>query len=169
MEKTKKKDRFMIISVSVLVLIVAVVLIVAFLLPVWSAKLKLSEVKKNFEGVSDRDMIVISDPLFSGELIPEGAEVILEGEQGKEVADALLRALDGAKYADTEKTIMGSWSMNVSIRTADDVYTVYFLEDEFYLADDYKQYVFTPSEDAAEDYDAFLAQLVSILEQSLEK
>ena len=168
MEKTKKKDRFMLISVSVLAFIVAVILIVAFLVPVWSAKLKLSKTVGKFEGFSDGDTIVVADPLFDGESIPEGAEVILAGEQGRDIADALVGVLDGAKYTETQRTLVGGWCMNVSIRTDDRVYTVYLLEDEFYLTKDNKQFVFTPDGEVSDEYDLFCERLVNILGESSE-
>ncbi|MBQ7384824.1 MAG: hypothetical protein IJV72_08565 [Clostridia bacterium] len=166
MEKAKKKDRVMIVAVSVTAFVVAAVLVAVLLVPIWGAKLRLSKLSKAFENFSEADTVVVSDPLLGGSTLSGGVEIVLDEERGCELSDTLVDVIDGAKYIKTRKTVTGSWSMNLSIRTADGVYTVYLLEDEFYLAKDNKQYLFAPNGELKSDYDAFYEELVDILEQS---
>ncbi len=168
MENIKKKDRILLISALISVGIVIIVLAIAFLFPIFEAKLMLSKTEKAFGSFSDGDTLLIADPLFGGEGIPEPAEAALDFESGADIASRLAEILGGAKYSETKKTVLGSWGMSVSARGEGDVFTVYFSDGGFYLADGQKQYYFTPKEDMSEEYSDFIGKLEDILTRSAE-
>lgn len=165
----KKNDRVILVSSLIAVGIVLVILAVAFLFPIIEAKMRFSKTEKAFERFSDADALVISDPLFGVEGRAEPAEAVLGFEDGKDICERVVEILDGAKYSETEKTLLGSWAMSVSVRGEDGAFTVYLAEDGFYLSKNEKQYHFTPSAERLGAYEALLYDLEDILAKSIGK
>lgn len=162
----KKKSAFLPKPIGVLCVIIAValalILAASFGIPRISAHTRLSENLAGFEGISDDDVILVSNPMASGGLEPEKASEILTGEKAYAMASAVLKVTEGASWSESRDIVTGAWDLNLSMRSGEEEFRIYFTSDSFYVVKNYKAYVFEPDSSLADEYTDFYSRLEAI-------
>ena len=164
MEKEIKKDKTLAVALIVISALVAVFLIVAVALPVIRAKLLLNEKLDGYRELSDDDMMTIFDPVYRDGSFYGDVTAEISADESKEIAEMLLDVCDGAKYSSMTITYAGNWDASIVLRkNGGGICTVYFAEDEIYVAKDEKQYRFKPSKAKAESF----RELVELIDKKI--
>lgn len=167
--KEKKQDKTFVVAVSIVVIILVVLLFVMFILPRISARVRLQRVLSGFEGAEGSDAVEVTDPKYDGGLLPTSVSAVLYTDDATSLSQRIIEITGGAKYREKRVSLAGSWDISVSLRTDDGVFTLYFDEEELYVANDVEQYIFVPSEKSRELYSDLYRELENIIAQSANK
>ena len=99
-------------------------------------------------------------------MLPTSISDVFYGEDAVELSQKVTDIANGAKYREKRISVAGSWDISVSLRTEDGVFTLYFDEDEFYVANDVEQYIFVPNGKNRESYSELYREFENIIAQS---
>ena len=164
--KEKKQDKSFVVAVGIVVFIFVALLFVMFILPRISARVRLSKVLSGFAGAEVGDAVEVIDPKYEGGMLPTSISDVFYGEDAVELSQKVTDIANGSKYREKRISVAGSWDISVSLRTEDGVFTLYFDEDEFYVANDVEQYIFVPNGKNRESYSELYREFENIIAQS---
>lgn len=160
----KKKDRTIGVAIAVIAVFLVIFLLAALVFPAVIARGRLNEKLDAYRELGDEDLMSIFDPLYRDGSFYGDVTADVSVEDAREIAEKVLYACDGAKYSTTAPDTVGNWDASIVIRkVGGGIATVYFTEDEFYVAKDGKQYRFYPSKDRSVAY----SELLSLIDERI--
>ncbi len=150
-----------------IVIFMLAVLFFALVFPMLSAKSKMKDVSKCFEGVIAGDVMIITDPLYRKDGSPGEVTVFPAEEDISEISNSIYQITKSAKYIDTESALSGCWDICVSVGNDKESFRIYLADESFYVADAEKKYVFEA--DDIERYSELCLKIENMLAEGLKK
>ena len=131
--KNKNKNKSNKAVIIVAIVSAAVVLALLFVLifaDILAGRAALSRVR---EGISGSDAVLISDPSYHYSIVPTSAEVVLTGEDARNMADTALKLTDKARFHTVKVSSAGYWDISMRFDDTEHSYTVYLESDHIYV------------------------------------
>lgn len=160
--KEKNSNRAIIITLSICL---SVILIIVLLLTIVDPIVGHLKMKNVIEVARSCNEIVISAPLYKDSFL-QGAEVVINAEEAKSLADVFLDVIEKASYDGSFDSLGGFWNTKIEFFSSEDRCAIYLKDDEVYVTKDTKAYQFEIDDDQEEMYEAFLRRINEILEDS---
>ena len=159
-DNNKRSNKSIIITACICAtVIISLICVLAFTDPI-VGRVKLNKIRGGAEAC---DVVVISDPLYDASF-SRGAEVILTGDEARDIADRFLTATDDMSYEGTVDGIKGFWDTRIDFCTDDEKLTIYLHEDAVYVTNS-KGYLFEIEDGCEETYEAFYNKVLEILDE----
>ncbi len=165
-KKDKGKDksgRVIFFSIAVAVTVVTAVLLIMFLPPVIKADSERRAAESRFGDPDEQDLLLLTDPLYRESFATTGAELVIKGEERSELCRKVVYFLGNADYSGNERRVMGNWDISITLRSENEMTTVYFTEAGLYLAEEYDRFVFSPEDKVSAEYAEFYVGLKELI------
>ena len=160
--KEKKGSKAIIITVSVCL---SIILVIVMLLTLVDPIVGKTKIKRAREVAGGCDQIVISAPLYKDAFL-QGAEVVIDGEEARVLADIFLDATERASYDGYFDNPGGFWNTKLEFFSAEDRFAIYLKDDEIYVTKDTRGYRFEIDDDREEAYETLVHTVNEMLEES---
>ena len=164
-DKSKVKNNSykpIIVSGIIIILVLALIFGSMMIIPVIIGHRTLSKNIAAFSSVAADDVIVVYDPMASSGFEEEKASEIFRTNKMYDLSKSLVKALRGAEYSESRDLVTGAWDINVSLRTGNEDYKIYFTAEEFYVVKNYTAYIFEPSDALEDEYEYFYKRLEAV-------
>ena len=162
MDNKTKKDRTLGGAIIVIAVFLAIFLVFALVVPIATAKSCLEDKLEGYREMTEEDILNILDPMYRDGSFYGDVTAEISYDDSKDISERLLYVCENAKYSSTKRDAIGNWDVSIVLRKdGGGICTVYFCDDEFYVAKDEKQYRFKPAKDKTQAY----SELLDIIEE----
>ena len=163
--KSKVKNnsyKQIIVSGIIIILVLALIFGSMMIIPIIIGRRALNKSVAAFSNVASDDVIVVYNPMASSGFEKEKASEIFRANKMYDLADSMVKVLERAEYSESRDLVTGAWDINVSLRTGNEDYKIYFTDEEFYVVKNYTAYIFEPNDAIEDDYEYFYKRLEAV-------
>lgn len=151
-----------IIIVFVLVLVFGSMMVIPFVV----GRTTLNKNIAAFSNISADDVIILYNPMASSGFEKEKASEIFEANKMYDLSESLVKVLRKAEYSESRDLVTGAWDINVSLRSGNEDYKIYFTDDDFYVVKHYTAYIFEPNDSLEDEYEVFYKRLEAVFSKN---